>query len=93
LKKLLKPKNSSVSNLNAFRTNSFIVALFVFPSDPEIRARCPLQQMLAVADLVLNLIAFFPQNEVPILLSSLYYVDDVTITTKVSKSNEVTNSL
>jgi len=41
----------------------------------------------------LHLIAFFPQDKVPLLLSFLYYADDVTIIAKVSKYNVVIMSL
>jgi len=44
-------------------------------------------------NITLNLIAFFPQNKVPLLLSFLYHADDVTIITKVSKYNNATMSL
>jgi len=43
-------------------------------------------------NIILNLIAYFSQNEVPLLLL-LYHVDDVTITTKVSKCSDITMSL
>jgi len=46
-----------------------------------------------IVNISLNLIALFPQNKVPLLLSFLYHADDVTIITKVSKYIDVTISL
>jgi len=42
-----------------------------------------------IVNISLNLIAFFLQNKVSLLLSILYHADDVTITSKVSKYNDV----